>query len=201
MVPAGHGRGSGQDQQQRGDQGAEQCSEHDRLGVEAGDGQRDGGHRSYRQRDHFDQADPAEVEPAPEHAARHRADAGEQEDGRDHQQQLGRVGAEEGLADRLRESEGEAGEDDAGEQAGEHRGLDVGAPDRLALHQGAAEALEGEDDRQRHEDQRHDRLAKAGRRDQARQHDCRSEGDHFDSDSGGGCPAHAGYGGVLELLG
>ena len=60
-------------------------------------------------------------------------------------------------------------------EAGEHRRLDVGAVDLLALHEGAAEALEGEDHRQRHEDQRHHGLAELGRGDQARQDDGRGE--------------------------
>ena len=71
----------------------------------------------------------------------------------------------------------------------------------LALDQGAAEALEGEDHGQRHEDQRHHRLAEARGGDQAGQHDGGGEGDHFDADAGSGRPAHAGDGGILELLG
>ena len=86
-------------------------------------------------------------------------------------------------------------------EAGQHRRLDVAALDRLALDQGAAEALEGEDHRQRHEDQRHHRLAEADRRDQAGQDDGGGEGDHFDADAGGRRPADAGDGGLLELLG
>ena len=85
-------------------------------------------------------------------------------------------------------------------EAGQHRRLDVGPLDRLALDQGAAEALEGEDHRQRHEDQRHHGLAEAGGRDQAGQDHGGGEGDDFDADAGGRRPAHPRDGGILELL-
>jgi hypothetical protein len=199
-VEARHRRRHRDQQQHRGGHGRDEGAEHDRLGVEPGQRHRHRRDRTQRQRGHFDQADAAEVEVAPEQPARDRAETGEQEDRRDQPQQLGRGLAEELAADRPGEDEGGEAEPAAGDEAGEHRRLDVGVVDLLALDQGAAQALEGEDHRQRHEDQRHHRLAELGRRDEARQDHRRDQRGQLGGDPGDHRPAHAGDRGLLEVV-
>ena len=125
--------------------------------------------------------------------------AGEDEDGGHHDHQFGRFAADELAGDGGADRGGDQAQHEPGEEAGHQRRLDVLALDRLALDQGAAVPLEGEDHRQREEDGRHQGLAEAARRDQAGHDDGGEEGDEFTAEARGRRPADPADGGVLQL--
>ena len=162
------------------------------LAVQAGQGKADGGRRADEQPQHLDHADLAEVEPAPHERAGRGADAREHEDGRDQLDELTGAIAENGVAERAAEHERHDAQHRAGDEAQEHRSVNVRRLDLGALHKRRRAAFEGQDDGERDEGERNRGPAELGGRDQPGERDGACEGEHLSAHPRGSDPANAG---------
>jgi hypothetical protein len=197
-VPARQRRRREDQQPQRDGGDLRQRAEHDRAPGEPRERQSERDQAAGGQAAHVDQAHAAEVQAPPQQGARDPADPGEQEGGRGQPHQLRGGRAEQRTPQQRRQAGRQGGQRQAAEQAHAHRRAQVAPLDRVTLHERRGEPLEGEDARQRHEDQRDGRAAELRRGDQAREHDGGGERQRLARDAREHQPAHAAERGLFQ---